>query len=154
MTKEFGVGTELRKLHRPLCLESLKPTPALPMHVAGEASDAPFVASHVLEASDTGRINADARHHAAHQVGLASDPIQYRPAQAKIAHAITSLVTNRILLANWWTPLDLDQPEGAAIAQPWISGRWLAANRSILRRKIQVPRITEPLAPTDERRHT
>jgi hypothetical protein len=70
---------------------------ALPLHVAGEAPDARFVASHIRKPNRGRRIDTEARHHAVHQLGLAHNPAQHRAGQAKVAHGITSFAIVRIL---------------------------------------------------------
>src|ERR1700674_152242 len=89
--KELGVVTELRRLRRRLGIGACQPIAALPLAAACDAPGASLVRGHApVDASCRGRIDADALHHAVHQLGLANDTVQHRSAVTEVAHGISS----------------------------------------------------------------
>jgi hypothetical protein len=65
--------------------------------MAGDASGAGLVKSRALvEPSCRNRINAEAFHHAIHQLGLLQDPVQHWTAIAKVAHGESSSVGSNV----------------------------------------------------------
>jgi hypothetical protein len=91
LAKKLAVVTELRRLRNYLGLGAREPIAALPLATASDASGASFVPGHApVDASGRGRIDANALHHAVHQLGVAKDPIQHRAAVTEITHGISS----------------------------------------------------------------
>jgi hypothetical protein len=65
--------------------------------MASDASGAGLVKSRALvEPSCRSRVNAQAFHHAIHQLGLLQDPVQHRTAIAKVAHGESSSVASNV----------------------------------------------------------
>src|SRR6516225_5051383 len=85
--------------------------------MAGNALAARLVPSHaVLEPSCRGKIKPKALHHAIHQLRLVQDPVQHRPAIAKVAHGESS--SNFVQPEGRERPaLDLDQTRLRPIGQ-------------------------------------
>jgi hypothetical protein len=69
----------------------LQPTLALLLLAARNASAAGLVPCHTaVDTQRHTRIDANALHHAIHQLGMAKDPLQHRAVVTKIAHSISS----------------------------------------------------------------
>jgi hypothetical protein len=91
-TEELGVGTEIRWRRKPLRV--LQPIATYVLVATGDAVGARFIPGRTLvNTRGDGRIDANAPHHAIHQLGLTKNPVEHRPAIARTGHFTPPLLT-------------------------------------------------------------